>query len=131
MTRAETKDLIIEIVKIYPRFEANLDNWTERLSSLSYDKAVSILNKHIEGDRGDYAPTLAEFIRLGKDASREYDMDLTPRRYHIGQEGELLDEEDREYGGTYLDGSPYRYYYNEVGHICRKDDEGREVVVQR
>lgn len=131
MDRAETKQLIIEIVKVYPKFEANLDNWAERLSGLSPERGMKILNKWIEGDRGDYTPTLAYFIKQSKAQDVEAFMDMTPRQYHVSPMGELLDEEGREYGGTYEDGSPYRYYYDTMGRICRKDDEGREVVVAR
>lgn len=129
MDKNETKNLFIEIVKVYPRFEANIDNWTDRLKDLPLNKALKILEKHIDGDKGDYAPTLAYFIRQSKTTSTDTFLDMTPRKFHVGKSGELLDEEGREYGGTYSDGSPYRYYTNKLGYICRKDEFGNEVRI--
>lgn len=129
MNREEIKDLMNEVHKVYPRFEigqGTIDAWADRLKDVPYKKAMHALDKHIDSDRGDYAPTLAYFIKASRTVEQTFFMDMSPRHYHI-ERGILVDDDGYEFWNT--DNEPY--YYNDMGHICRKNAEGEEIVIQR
>lgn len=112
-------------------YRSYMDEWHKHIGFLDYEEAEQILTDWIMSDNGKFAPKVSDFLKAKdrKKPKTAYFMDNTPRRYHIGRHGELLDEEEMEYGGNYANGEPYVYYYNGMGQICRKDDAGKEVVI--
>ena len=131
MTREDIKNLIAEIIKVYPKFETtqgSIEAWLDRLKKYPLEKALSALNRWIEGDKGDYPPTLSYFCKTIPGEKEKAFVDDRPGHYKLVK-GVLywcVDGEEYETGNP--DGEPY--YVNEMGYICRNHN-GQEVVVGR
>lgn len=105
MTFAETRDFLVEIVGIYPKFkvmDGTVKAWADRLTACTPEKAKELLDKWITGDDSMYPPQLDYFVKgqnpvkVGKAFWSD-----EPIIYHVGTgllRGTLLDQYEREYG---------------------------------
>jgi hypothetical protein len=143
MIQKEISELLLSIAVNWPSFKKQLfdgdrlvgyvvNEWYERVGFLSKQEADDLLERYmLTPEAQKYPPGIPWFLGVKK-IRREKEnvvVDYDIHGYHIGRWGELLDEYDREYGGSYGDGRPFVYYYNMRGDICRKSDTGTELVV--
>lgn len=128
MTRDEIKKLMMEIVKVYPRFDTPsgaIDAWLERLNKYPLPKALNALNRWIEGDKGDYPPTLSYFVKAIPGEQSSF-VDNRPGYYKLVKGRLYWCCEGEEYETGNPDEEPY--YTNKMGYICRQHN-GQEVVI--
>lgn len=108
-------------------YRSYIEEWHKHIGFLDCEEAEQMLTDWIMSDNGKYAPKVSDFLKAKdrKKPKAAYFMDNTPRRYHIGRHGELLDENEMEYGNPEC----IPYYYDKSRNICRKDRNGREIVI--
>lgn len=86
MTKEEIRNVLAQIKIMYPRFEsvekeggqfkilpAVIDAWFKRLGWMDADRALAILDRHMESEEGNKTPTLSLWLRNGKAQSRAAD----------------------------------------------------------
>lgn len=135
MTREETKEFLVELVGIYPKFQmmqGTIDAWASRLTDCSPELARKLLDEWLESDDGKYAPQLDYFVRRKKPVKTNVVKSDEKIIYHIGLRAEdipgdgtfipqhigkgcLYDQYGREYASLDTD---LPYYYDEMGRIC-------------
>lgn len=124
--------IFLEIQKIYPRFESSpalMDTWQAYIGKYEYEDVMKVLKNHVEGEKGDYTPTLSMFARALRNQRKTELMmaeDVKPHFYRISK-GNITyeDENGYEYGNPEC----IPYYYDKSRNICRKDRNGREIVI--
>lgn len=109
------------------------DEWLKRIGFMDYEEADAILEDWLMGENSKFAPKPSDFLKSKeardfKPEKKNYVQDNSQHTFHIGDHGELLDEEEREYGGVDENGEAYIYHYNKEGRICRWG-YGTEIVI--
>lgn len=99
--------------------KAVVEEWYNRVGFMSYDDANKIFEKYVLSDGSRYAPNWPDFLKAKATAKTVSGFfDGARHVYHVGLHGELLDEEDREYGNPLDYETPYRYD-EMTGHIVQ------------
>lgn len=150
MTFAETKDLLAEIVGLYPNFkvmDGTIKAWNDRLQTCTREKAKELLDKWLESDDSRYAPQLDYFVKGQKptkiskavwsDKPVIYHVGLRPHEVPEGCEvhwigrGCLFDQYGREYGDPDAQGDYREDRFGRIfdcnGHLIQYIDDGGRV----
>lgn len=128
MTKTDIKDLLIQIKMFYPRFDSVekfdgrlavgqmvIDAWHKHIGWMDYDRAVQILERHMESEEGSRTPSISLWMRNGKAQARA-----------IGYESAYLDKRTGMIVWTPEDGPTFEVpaSWNETLG-CYEDNEGR------
>lgn len=89
MSKDEINMLLKQIKIMYPRFDSVekdgmkygiipevTDSWFQRIGWMEYDRAIRILDRHMESEEGNRVPTIALWMNNGK-AMRRGSGDIT------------------------------------------------------